>query len=314
MRMYLEGYTFTVVTDHQSLKWLKSIQSPAGRIARWSIYLQQFDFNIKYRKGSQNVLADALSRNPNEADLGERLCTMGSQDTWYNDLLNRIQKNPIEYPDYQIKEDKIYYRIYHRLDYASTEARWKLCVPKEDREKILRENHDSPTAGHLGIAKTIARIAARYYWPGMNQDIAKYVRACDNCQRFKPQQMKPPGQMNTTSAEHPWEYVAIDLVGPLPRSNQGYTYLCVIQDKFPKWVEIQPLRQPKATNIVKALKERVIYRFGCPRTVISDNGSQFVGKEFTTLLNDLGINHQRTPPYAPQCNPVERANRVVETM
>lgn len=48
-RYYLEGYTFTVITDHQSLRWLQTIESPAGRIARWVVYLQQFDFEIKYR-------------------------------------------------------------------------------------------------------------------------------------------------------------------------------------------------------------------------------------------------------------------------
>jgi len=44
---------------------------------------------------------------------------------------------------------------------------------------------DAPTAGHMGIAKTIARIAEFYYWPGMFRDIANYVRTCKNCQTHK---------------------------------------------------------------------------------------------------------------------------------
>lgn len=318
MRMYLEGYRFLVITDHQSLKWLKNIQSPAGRIARWNLYLQQFDFEIQYRKGNQNVLADALSRSPLYTEAGddadEEICTMMGPDPWYPTLKEKIQQEPENYPDYQIRNGKVFRHLFHRLDYANTEARWKLCLPREDRDRIFRENHDDPTAGHMGIAKTIARISQHYYWPGMNKDIAQYVRACRSCQQHKPAQLPTAGKMGTINAQQPWEYVAIDLVGPLPRSTQGYTYLCVIQDKFTKWVEIHPLRQPKSTGIIKALKERVIYRFGCPKTIISDNGSQFTSKEFTGLLSELGIQHQRTPPYSPQCNPVERANRVVKTM
>lgn len=60
MRPYLEGYRFTVVTDHQSLTWLKSLKNPSRKLARWIITLQQYDFNIKYHKGVMNKVADAL--------------------------------------------------------------------------------------------------------------------------------------------------------------------------------------------------------------------------------------------------------------
>lgn len=66
MRCYLEGYHFSVITDHLSLKWLNSIETPTGRLARWALELQQYDFSIQYRKGKANVVADALSRQPVE--------------------------------------------------------------------------------------------------------------------------------------------------------------------------------------------------------------------------------------------------------
>jgi hypothetical protein len=64
MRPYLEGYRFTMLTDHQSLKWLRAIKNPAGRLARWAIFLQQHDFDIRYRKGVLNRVADTLSVRP----------------------------------------------------------------------------------------------------------------------------------------------------------------------------------------------------------------------------------------------------------
>jgi len=64
LKPYLEGYHFKVVTDHMALKWLNSIESPSGRITRWALELQQYDFEIAYRKGQLNVVAVALSRQP----------------------------------------------------------------------------------------------------------------------------------------------------------------------------------------------------------------------------------------------------------
>lgn len=64
MRPYLEGYHFKVITDHFSLKWLRTLDNPSGRLARWSVALQQFDFEVEYRKGALNHVPDALSRQP----------------------------------------------------------------------------------------------------------------------------------------------------------------------------------------------------------------------------------------------------------
>lgn len=64
MKDYLEGYHFTVLTDHQSLQWLQRIEAPTGRLGRWVIALQQYDFEIRYRRGNQNTVADALLRQP----------------------------------------------------------------------------------------------------------------------------------------------------------------------------------------------------------------------------------------------------------
>jgi len=73
--------------------------------------------------------------------------------------------------------------------------RWILCVPKEHRTRVLNKCHDQPTAGHQGFRKTINRVTQRYHWPGIFSDVARYVRNCETCRKFKASQLRPPGGM-----------------------------------------------------------------------------------------------------------------------
>ena len=316
MRPYLEGYHFTVITDHQALKWLHSLENPSGRLARWALELQQYDFKIQYRKGSLNVLADALSRQPMKQE--GKLCSIYLNDikcNWYTTKWKQIQTQPENFPDYRITDNQLYRHIYDPTVYTEDpNMAWKLCVPKDSRDQILRKNHDDVTAGHLGVTKTIARISKHYYWPGMFRDIAKYVRSCQSCLKFKPMQQKPAGKMHCTPTDKPWEIVSSDFIGPLPRSTKGNTMILVFQDKYTKWTEFLALREATSTALIRGFKERVLSRFGCPKVLITDNGSQYTSKTFQRFIHDLNITQRFTPPYTPQANPTERVNRVIKTM
>src|SRR5436190_4810744 len=310
MRSYLEGYSFTVVTDHQSLRWLHKIESPTGRLARWLFELQQYDYEIKYRRGALNRVADALSRQPEVSAAQPIHCR------WYNRLYRAVQDDPAAHPDYRIRNDRLMRHILHSLNFKEvpSDTQWKMCVPREQRQEILRQYHDAPTAGHGGIAKTIVRIADKYYWPGMLREITAYVRGCRACLAHKALQQKPAGNMHATNVSRPWEHVTTDLVGPLPRSRQGHTWLLVTQDRFSKWVELVPLRKATADAVTRAITDRVIMRHGKPEIVISDNGTQFKSTSMTTRLRAFGIQHRTAPVRAPHCNPVERTNRTIKTM
>lgn len=229
------------------------------------------------------------------------------QCAWYNEMRKKVLGNANKYPDFLVRDGKLYKHFHerHSLDDDAEQSAWKLCLPKPLRQRALHECHDAATAGHLGITKTIARLAQQYYWPGMFREAANHVRKCDSCRTFKTSQRQTAGKMHHRQISSPADTLAADLIGPLPRSTNGHTHALVVQDIFTKWVEARPLRKATAAAITKALEE-IIYHHGCPRRVITDNGRQFESREFKNMLETMGIKQQNTSPYSPQYNPVER--------
>ena len=102
MRDYLEGYHFTILTDHLSLKWLGQMDNPSGRLARCAMELAQWDFTIKYRKGSDNLLADTLSRQPLPA------CGISNPTDWYHRHMKMVEADPESHPEYTLRDGRLY--------------------------------------------------------------------------------------------------------------------------------------------------------------------------------------------------------------
>lgn len=328
-RPYLEGYHFLAITDHVALRWLMKLQDPTGRLARWVMELQQHDFEVQYRKGALNQVADALSRIPvgteeheSEVDIAvlEQNPTAGAENeltldkaegsSWYDRVLSKLQDGKRHFPNYCVRKG-ILYRLFGKDNQARV---WKMCVPTNHIRDVLVENHDSPTAGHLGVKKTLCRVTENYFWPGWRRDVKEYVRSCPTCQAYKVSQQKPAGKMYFRNPQGPWHSISADLVGPFPRSKSGHRFLVVFQDQFSKWIELEPIRSATAKAVSAQFNRVILLRYGAPEILITDNGTQFTSRLFQKLTDEWEIDFRHTAPYSPQSNPVERPNRVIKTM
>lgn len=313
LRPYLEGYKFTVITDQHSLIWLHNLREPTGRLARWAVRLQQFDFEIIHRKGKDHVVPDLLSRTVPEINT---VATTNVSDKWYQNMCKKVRDNPLKYSQWRLSENKLYKYVscpYPKL--SDENDSWKEVVPKQFRTSIINENHDSMSACHAGVFKTFERLKSRYYWPKLRSDVARYVRNCSICLKHKPSLKSPAGLLGKhPEATRPWQMISVDLFGPLPRSSQGYKYIYVVTDTFSKFSLFFPIRNATAAAVTRITEEQVFLIFGCPQYLICDNGKQFQSKLLKKLCENYKTSIIFTPYYHAQSNPVERVNQVLKTM
>ena len=208
-------------------------------------------------------------------------------------------------------KDGLVYRLWETP--AGDSSVWQLLLPKKLRKEVLHQLHDTATSGHLGISKTLQRIRERYYWVGCHQDVQQWCKSCDVCATRK----GPHKTIRAPMAQHnvgaPMERVAVDVLGPLPESDQGNKYLLIIADYFTKWTEAFSIHDQEAITVAEILVKEVVSRYGVPLVLHSDQGRNFESNVFAEMCRLLGIQKTRTTALHPQSDDmVERFNRTLE--
>ena len=192
----------------------------------------------------------------------------------------------------------------------------QIVVPKSYRHEILSIAHESPTSGHLGINKTYHKIINHFYWPSLKSDVSKYCKTCHTCQMVgKPNQTIPKAQLHPIPAfDEPFSRILIDCVGPLPRTKSGNEYLLTIMCTSTRFPEAIPLRNIKTKSIVKALIKFFTF-VGLPKSVQSDQGSNFMSGIFQQVMHELGIKQFRSSAYHPESQgALERFHQTLKNM
>lgn len=317
---YLMGQKTIVRTDHSSLTWLQNIKNPTGRLARWATRLSVFDLQIVFLKGSENQVADCLSRAYGEDTLsgeGEAVSAASVQfadttDHWYQEMCTNVEQKPRKYPHFRV-EDKVLYKKVKRPDTKATE--WKLVVPTSDRPRLLQQYHDSLYGAHLGVRKTYCKLAQDYYWPKMGLECKKYVKGCADCQKYKAPNVKAAGEMTVRKTDEirPNQIVTLDLMGPMPCTPNRHQFILVCVCAATKFLIAVPLKKANADNILKALQVHWVSFMGVPKILQTDNASQLISKKMQAYCTQMGIQLNHSPYYFPASNMCERYNRNIKT-
>ena len=192
----------------------------------------------------------------------------------------------------------------------------QIVVPPPYRTEILRLAHEVPLAGHLGVRKTLSKIMAHFFWPRMRRDVAQFCRTCHTCQMVgKPQHViKPAPLVPIPAFDEPFSRVVIDCVGPLPKTKSGCQYLLTVMDMSTRFPEAFPLKSITARSVIDALLT-FFTRYGLPKEVQSDQGTNFMSNVFQEMMYQLGIQQLKSSAYHPQSQgALERYHQTLKTM
>jgi hypothetical protein len=343
-REFLYGRRFTVYCDNISLQYYKKLKTPTARISRLILKLLDYDFEIIYKQGKENKVADALSRQTIENIIDS---TILGYETENNYVIKNIKNDNIEYitniaeinikkeqnedefcknmidilkgkevtpllkrksRQFTIQDDTLYFKKFSKFKGLSK----LLVIPNTLIHQILESYHSSPNSGHIGISRLVRKIQEKYFWTTLTKDTIKFVKSCHSCQINKKSPGKSAELLNPIKelTGQPLQRITIDFLGPLPSSNNK-KYILVGACNTTKYVIAKAVRYANADSVVKFLFDFVA-TWGVPKKLCSDRGLHFRNDTVDKVCKNLGVEQVFSTSYAPQTQGfVEKTNGTI---
>jgi hypothetical protein len=293
----------------------QTIQTPEQQ--KWLTKLVGYNYEIHYKPGKENLVADALSRVPEPPNHG--VCALLTSPTspllsqlrafFVSNpagmkLLQKAQTDPHMSQRFTVKTGILYFQN-------------RLFIPPESglTSSLLHEFHASPTGGHSGIQPTLARLSASFYWPGMHKDVKQFVNSCNTCQYNKYNTHSPYGLLQPLPLpEQVWEDISMDFITNLPLTNNKSTIWVVI-DRLSKFAHFIALPASfTAVSLASTFLTEIYRLHGAPKTIVSDRDKVFVSQFWRALFKGLGTTLAFSSSYHPQTDgQTEVLNRCLET-
>lgn len=139
-----------------------------------------------------------------------------------------------------------------------------IVIPKSRIATVLKEFHNGPSGGHLGVMKTLGKIKQRFYWVNCQDSVAEWIKNCPQCMAAKGPKTRSRGRLQQYNSGSPFERIAIDGAGPFPTSDSGNKYVLVIMDYFSKWPEVYAIPNQEAKTVAEIFVQNWVTRFGIP--------------------------------------------------
>ncbi|PTQ27291.1 hypothetical protein MARPO_0207s0002 [Marchantia polymorpha] len=298
-RHYLICNPVVFFVDHMAIKYLVNKAELSGKLARWVLLLEEFDYTVEYKPGCMHLQADHLSRLSEDVEtsplddrlIDDSLFVVTAQPEWYAGIVEFLTTQQLsgDWTKEERRKVRVNSRhfavIGHRLFRRGADGVLRRCVSEVEVPAILEACHDSACAGHFSGQLTGQKILrAGYFWPRLFRDSHEYVKRYDACQRYARNDLRM--EMPTCMA-----------------------YIIVATEYLTKWAEAKAVKTNTAAHAATFMYKNIISRFGCPKILVSDRGRHFLNEMFQELTDRFEIDHRKTTPYHPQTNgQIERVN------
>ena len=251
------GSDIIVFTDHLALKYLLTKQNDKARLIRCVLLLQDFNLQIRDKKGVENVVADHLSRltiahnthnPPINDEFPEESLHLVEEAPWYDHIANYLATGELP-ADWKAQDKKLFFAKIH-FYYCEEPFLYKYCadqiirrcVPEVEKLGILSRCHENAWGGHFTSQKTTRKVLqSGFHWPSLFNDAHTMYKEYDKCQRLGKISRRHMMPLNLILVVDLFDVWGIDFMGPFP-SSLGYLYIFVGVDYVSKWVEAIPCR------------------------------------------------------------------------
>ncbi|GJT19478.1 putative reverse transcriptase domain-containing protein [Tanacetum coccineum] len=283
---YMYGTKCTVFTDHKSIQHILDQKELSIRQRRWLELLSDYDCDIRYRPRKANIVADALSENLKNEDVG-----------------GMIRKD--------IPKEKLEPRVDGTL--CLNGRSWLPCYG-DLRSVIMHESHKSKYSIHPGSEKMYQDMKKLYWWPNMKADIATYVSKCLTCARVKAEHQRPSGLLvQPAIPEWKWDNIMMDFITKLPKSSQGFDTIWVIVDRLTKSAHFLPIRENDPLDkLARLYLNRIVARHGIPVSIICDRDGRFTSNFWKSFQKALGTDISMSTAYHPETD--GQSERTIQTL
>lgn len=291
-RIYLLSKTFKIITDCAAFQQTMRKKDLTTRIARWALFLEEYDYHIEYRSGTRLKHVDALSRHPvmmteTIHDIIPKM-RKAQEDENFKRIKKQLEDGP--HQDYVLRS-----RVVHKHSFGCE----LIVVPDAMQNEIIRSAHER---GHFATRRTEEEVKREFFIPDLHAKVEKCIANCIKCILIDKKSFKKEGYLYPLNkGEVPLQTYHLDYLGPLETTHKNYKHISAVIDAFTKFVWLYPTKTVTSKETIEKLESQKSI-FGNPSRIVSDRGTAFTSAEFENYCHQENIEHVKVMAGLPRAN------------